>query len=153
MNTRCDCLQSGLSLYGANILTLDYYDGPVSGIAVCSGCNTCYSFNMLDWTDDHRYRLYVLFSVEFTAFESFKHTIEDANANRSGTNQADYVRLRTLLHPKSTPDALVVWDNSSNAVYSVSSVPTGISDDIWIPWMDNSTVPAWFSLLNISLPT
>lgn len=65
MNQSTACCHDPASLKNAatpfsQILALDFYDGPTSGILQCANCSATYYFDMLDWDEDHQIRIFRL---------------------------------------------------------------------------------------------
>ena len=135
------------------MLLLDYYDGPVSGIITCPGCDRRYAFDMLDWTDDRRYRLFMLYDVGLAGYERFKRIIERGSDDGGETASANYEQLKAVIHEKTMPDGLIVWDNAEDLVFTKVPVPSEERVGALIPWFENSPTSDWFDLLEIALPT
>lgn len=52
----------------SKIIVLDYYDGPISGVAQCARCDAAYVFQMLDWDEDQDIRTYSLSPLPSESF-------------------------------------------------------------------------------------
>lgn len=132
-------------------LFLDYYDGPVSGVVNCPHCTTYYGFDMLDWTADHQYRLFMLYKIDAIDYERFRELATGIKHEISVESQG-YKLLKKIVHPKPNPDWLVVWDNVNDLLFATLPVPNDDTDDAFATWSDSLTDRDWFLSLNIATP-
>lgn len=106
---------------------------------------------MLDWTKDHRYRLFMLYAIGCDDYEHIKKIAGGELEHQLNAGDQDYEQLKSLIHPKYQPDKLMIWDNANNTVYTTIAVPTAGSDTMWVPWLDGSLTVDAFALLGIVL--
>lgn len=153
MSAICDCPPL-LSKMGEqnHLQLLDYYDGPVSGVLTCSQCNKYYSFDMLDWTADHRYRLFMLYTIDAAEYERYTGLLETSTTNPSDEGSSSYELLKAIVHPHPKPDKLAVWDNAKGLLLAEYPVPSEDNSIIWDTWMNSNSNTNWFESLNIALP-
>jgi len=52
------------------VLCLDFYDGPISGLARCKESDLAYAFEMIAWDDEQDNRIYSLAEVDAQVFDA-----------------------------------------------------------------------------------
>ena len=100
---------------------LDWYDGPVSCITICPKCGKYYGFAMLDWSQQERYRLFMLTLLSRDDVAQYKAIYQFNTGDTLSKEDSDKATI--IVRPKSSPDALVLWDSSDDIILKSLPVP------------------------------
>jgi hypothetical protein len=130
------------------IIALGFYDGPTAGVLECAACGTAYRFDMLDWDDDHRVRLFRLGALPPGAFDQCVEILARTDTPRwpvwvpwarsrppdAGRERADQ-ELQAILGRAQRPELLVAWSGYGENLLAARKVPP----------QELAAVPDWFS--------
>ncbi len=147
MSDACRCERNLLSPT-AGLLALGYYDGPISGVAACSRCQAKFAFDMLYWTNDHRFRMYMIFKIRDDEYS----TIVDEIGEDISSDEIKYKIVKSMLHPRSVPDELIVWDNLLDRFHAILLISDLTSNNLWQSWDSRSEEIDSLLILDLILP-
>ncbi len=130
---------------GCQIFTLDYYDGPVSGVMKCATPFKAYRFRMLDWDASHNVRLFSVASLADDLFNDFVDTLSRPSANI----EERYENLSNILECADTDNLIIGWRNSDDTVFAVKEIR--IEDRVYIHDWFSVSEPSkdWFAYLSL----
>lgn len=137
----------------SKMIILDYYDGPVSGVAECEQDGQAYCFDMLDWDDQQDVRI---FSLAPLASESFNRVVhlcsrqeeprwplwvptrpEDFPASEA---EKFWFAIAETLKDAGPPEWIVAWRDFGEGFLSIRNITQE----------DKLTLDGWFARLEPS---
>ena len=148
MDAACPHLSS-LSFGGVSDV-LDWYDGAVSGVTSCPECGKHYGFAMLDWSQQERYRLFMLTLLTHDDVAQYK-AIYQFNTG-DVLSEEDYDKAKFIVRPKRPPEALVLWDSNNNKFLGLLPVPNIAYGAGWRPFENSYGDVNWFDALGVLVP-
>jgi hypothetical protein len=148
------------------MLVLDFYDGPTSGILECAGSGACYRFEMLDWDEEQRVRIFRLARLPAGALEecvtvfapekpSWPVWFPWARGEASDMDRAKADRkVEEVLSRVEPPSLLVAWTGYGDYVLAARRLPPSAFADApgWFFSTEEEEAPRkdWFALLGMS---
>lgn len=107
-----------------NMITYDWYDGPIGGILIDPRCGRSFKFYLLDWDSEHRVRLFALQEVSPAVVDSlFRLTSESPSwpvwypkmlihPTREASEWVGSVKQHCIRPYR--VDSILVWDSSND---------------------------------------
>src|SRR5947207_710814 len=115
------------------MLVLGFYDGPTSGLLQCSTCSAIYAFDMLDWSEDHRARVFRLAALPSNALVEIEEALAPTEAPRwpvwipwfrqqppAKVREALTHKLQQLLRRAQPAELLVAWTDYGESVIAAT---------------------------------
>ncbi len=137
------------------VICLDYYDGPVSGITRCTVCETAYVFRLLEWDQGQDVRVFSLAALPPSSFLEAVAICSKLGAPRwpvwvlpwesRATGQLELVdrTLQAILDRADSPGAIVASDDVGKSILAFRALPAGTSyrdaeaesGGHWLAWL------------------
>lgn len=150
----------------AQMVVLDYYDGPASGFLKCKVCGTEHHFYMLDWDEMHVVRIFALAPVPTSSFERLFALLEARPDRRvwippvfsraSEETLADlYDRgIQDVINRAAAPTVVIAWSIRAERTLAMRGVDSAAAPHL-SSWFDRQPQPVvfdWFAYLRIAKP-
>lgn len=134
----------------ADIVLADYYDGPVSGIAVDIASGTFIAFLMVDWDLKCDNRVFAIYILESEQYEMAATLFAGFNTPASASRQYED-GLQQLLGAHRAATCLIGINNRTNTIIGVTQLPISIEISSFTPFSSAPAIPYvdWFPCLNI----
>lgn len=149
----------------SRMLVLDFYDGPTSGILECAGSAACYRFDMLDWDDEQRVRIFRLARMPAGTLDECAEAFAPEQPSwpvwfpwaRGGPSDAERAKadrkVQEVLSRAEPPSLLVAWTGSGEHVVAARRLPPSALADApgWLASIeaDEPARKNWFALLGM----
>ncbi len=145
------------------IVALGYYDGPTDGLMQCATCSAICKFDMLDWDDDHRVRIFRLSELPANALAEFLQIAEPNESPRwpiwapswqwpseQARTDADR-KVQQILDQAEAGELVVAFDLRDNQVLAArrfAGQDLAVAPD-WFSAVDPVAARDWFQVLGL----
>lgn len=145
----------------SRMLVLGYYDGPTSGVVESAVSRRVYRFDMLDWDDEHRVRVFRLAELPATAMDECVRALAPQEPRcpvwvpgpaASSSQQGSDVRdpIEPILAQAAPASLLVAWIGFGEDVLAARKAPpVALTASDWFS-AESPSAPDWFALLGLS---
>lgn len=146
----------------AQMIVLDYYDGPAGGFLKCRGCGTEYHFFMLDWDDLHEVRVFALAPIPASSFQGICALLGAnpdsrvwippvlSRASEEVVSELYEGGLQEVIDHAATPTAVLAWSTRTEKVLAMRGVDSEAALHL-SQWFDRQPQPVafdWFGYLD-----
>ena len=169
MDQAVPCCQNPAALTNAHspfskILALGFYDGPTSGVLQCATCSSVYKFDMLDWDDDHRVRIFRLAALPGDSLTECVKALEQPEAphwpvwvpsrwnlpSEESRELADR-KVQRILDRAQPAELIIAWAGYGERILAARTVPAADLANVpdWFSRTDPAEGRDWFALLGL----
>jgi hypothetical protein len=145
----------------AQMVVLDYYDGPVGGLLKCKVCGSEYHFYLLDWDEMHAVRIFALAPLPKSSFERIFGLFEATPDRRvwcppwptdERTSELYESGIQNIIGRAASATVVIAWDNRADktlAMRGVDAPPAG-NLSVWFDRQPGSDPFDWFGYLRLA---
>lgn len=148
----------------SQLVVLDYYDGPASGLLKCKACGTEYHFFMLDWDDLHSVRIFALAPIPESSFQRLIALVKEGPDQRvwiprvfSRASEEKLAELydqgiQDIINQAATPSAVMAWSIRAEKTLAIRGIDSSAAQRLY-PWFEHQPQPVefdWFGYLCIA---
>jgi len=160
----------------SKLVILGYYDGATSGVLQCEMCQTAYRFEMLDWDEKQKVRIYSLAPLPQNSFNDLVEVLKQCGkqpywpnwvliwdfaseevesiADRKvwqildGANFVEFIVASECLHEKILVTKRVIMEELKHFLGGPPEKELELIPD-WFAWDDVYSIPDWFAFLRV----
>lgn len=144
----------------AQMVVLDYYDGPVGGLLKCRYCNTGYHFYLLDWDNTHAVRIFALAPTPESTFARIFELFGAIPDRRiwfpPWPREEDLLDLlesdiQDVANRADTPTLVIAWSNRTDRTLAMRGLDSSLKGQLrlWFDLPSHADLFDWFNYLGL----